>query len=310
MEAAAAIGAASRDSSVASHSTSASKARHPYLNAPPPDQHGRDRERPDRAARRCFDAEDRAAEAAGDVHERSPGDQHQPGQEDRTAGHRGKSISDDWGVLGCVRDGMGGGMPSFGDQKLAAAVAKPVQLSLPNDSLPTYPAIQGPGHIESGPALRAASALRRHVRIHSVTAPNDKLSYAAFALVTAVGIVGFVRRARAGTGWAVTLQPYDAIPFVLMLVWFYGVVLGFARHNQPGNIVRNFAGMTMYLVYYLLLANRIRPFDAVRCVLAAAAVNTIYMYGFFGWDKVFGPMLGRPDLFPLLRSPIRTTPKR
>ena len=32
-------------------------------------------------------------------------------------------------------------------------------------------------------------------------------------------------------------------------------------------------------------------------MLAAAAVNTIYMYGFFGWDKVIGPMLGRPTYF-------------
>jgi hypothetical protein len=183
------------------------------------------------------------------------------------------------------------------DQYLIAAAAKPVHSGLRMNRSRRIRPFKDPDTLNRLLLYALLLILVGTFGSTSVSAPNDKLSYAAFALLIGAGLVAFVRRVRDGSVDHIALQAYDAIPLALILVWFYGAILGFALHNQPGNVIRNFAGMTMYLIYYLLLANRIRPFDALRCVLAAAAVNTIYMYGFFGWDKVFGPMLGRPTYF-------------
>ncbi len=131
----------------------------------------------------------------------------------------------------------------------------------------------------------------------SIFRPNDKLSYAAFVMLAAVWALGIIRRRRTGTAEDVRLQPYDLIPFVLVLVWVYGVVLGFAYHNRTENVIRNFAGMALYSTYYIFLVNRIRKFDVLRCVLMAAGVNASYMYGFFGWDKVISPIVNHPTYF-------------
>jgi hypothetical protein len=126
----------------------------------------------------------------------------------------------------------------------------------------------------------------------SLTRPNDRLSYAAFLVLCG----GFV--VRMAKEWSVTrprlvLQAYDVVPLALLGVWLYGVLLGFSRGNSARNVIANFAGMTIYAIYYFFLFCRIRKFDLLRCVVAAAAVNVGYMFMFFIWDKVFGYFVAR-----------------
>jgi hypothetical protein len=119
----------------------------------------------------------------------------------------------------------------------------------------------------------------------SLTAPSNKLSYGLFVGLALVFFfrVGFHERLR--TLLKLEFQPYDAIPLLLLAVWAYGLARGVYFGNN--NVLRNFAGMTLYFIYYILLVEKINKFDLLRCVLYAAAVNACYMFGFFIWDKIF-----------------------
>jgi hypothetical protein len=119
----------------------------------------------------------------------------------------------------------------------------------------------------------------------SLTVPYTKISYLAFLLLCAVFVAGLVARGTVVTLKSVTWRPYDLVPLALLGVWAYGFILGLARHNRVENVIANFAGMTMYSVYYVLLFRRVNPFDLLRSVLAAAAVTTAGMFAFFFWDK-------------------------
>lgn len=49
----------------------------------------------------------------------------------------------------------------------------------------------------------------------------------------------------------------DFIPAYILLVWLYGVMIGLLRGNEFNNIIQNFAGMALYMFYYLFLNRNI-----------------------------------------------------
>ena len=119
----------------------------------------------------------------------------------------------------------------------------------------------------------------------SFVATNNTASYVAFLLLILLFLVRLLKENPVKTISNFKFQIHDAIPLCLLLIWFYGFMQGQYLHNE--NTTRNFAGMGIYLIYYVLLIGKVNKFLLLRYVLIAAAVNAIYMYGSFIWDKFF-----------------------
>jgi hypothetical protein len=77
----------------------------------------------------------------------------------------------------------------------------------------------------------------------------------------------------------------DLIPAILILVWLYGVVLGVLLGNNLTAITRNFAGMIMYLVYYMVLFSGIGKFGLIKTVNIAAWINVGIAF-LFSWTTL------------------------
>jgi hypothetical protein len=56
----------------------------------------------------------------------------------------------------------------------------------------------------------------------------------------------------------VCFSGWDLFPALYLLVWLYGVLLGFTLGNKTIYVVSNFAGMVGYFFYYLLLISKVR----------------------------------------------------
>ncbi len=131
----------------------------------------------------------------------------------------------------------------------------------------------------------------------SVTSPDNRLSYAGFVLLLVTASVGAARRRANLLQLLRPLLAYDLMPAALIAVWLYGIVLGFAARNPPLHVLHNFFGMTLYAVYYVLLCGRVRRFDLVRCVVVAAGMTAVLMFGFFLFDKAWGRLVSDPTYF-------------
>ena len=70
----------------------------------------------------------------------------------------------------------------------------------------------------------------------------------------------------------------DYIPLVMMLVWFYGLSLGFLKGNNPLFIISNFAGMSLYFLYYVFRMLMLGKKQLFQVVLGAALVNVGYAF--------------------------------
>ena len=78
----------------------------------------------------------------------------------------------------------------------------------------------------------------------------------------------------------IKLQFLDLIPGGFLLIWFYGMCLGLLNDNKIEFIVRNFAGMTLYLIYYVFLNNKTTKETIFRVVYSASIIviiNTIIL---------------------------------
>ncbi len=131
----------------------------------------------------------------------------------------------------------------------------------------------------------------------SVTSPDNRVSYAGFALLLVLASVRGVRRQANLLRLPRPLLAYDLMPVALIAVWLYGIVRGFAAHNPPLHVLHNFFGMTLYAVYYVLLGRGVRRSDLVRCVVLAAGVTAVLMFGFFLFDKAWGRVAANPTYF-------------
>ncbi len=131
----------------------------------------------------------------------------------------------------------------------------------------------------------------------SVTSPDNRVSYAGFALLLVLASVRGVRRQANLLRLPRPLLAYDLMPVALIAVWLYGIVRGFAAQNPPLHVLHNFFGMTLYAVYYVLLGRGVRRSDLVRCVVLAAGVTAVIMFGFFLFDKAWGRVAAHPTYF-------------
>ena len=49
----------------------------------------------------------------------------------------------------------------------------------------------------------------------------------------------------------VNIHRKNKIPLLIFFVWIYGVILGVIRGNQLSLLIQNFAGMVLYILFYL-----------------------------------------------------------
>lgn len=82
----------------------------------------------------------------------------------------------------------------------------------------------------------------------------------------------------------------DFIPVVMILVWFYGIFLGVIKNNPPVFILSNFAGMSLYFIYYAFRSFKLDALVLFKIVFFAGLVNVAYSFGalyVFGFEKMY-----------------------
>lgn len=68
----------------------------------------------------------------------------------------------------------------------------------------------------------------------------------------------------------------DIFPAILFCLWIYGFILGMAMGNPIDGIIRNFAGMILFLCYYIFIGLRIPRQGVAKMLLLSALTVSIY----------------------------------
>lgn len=79
------------------------------------------------------------------------------------------------------------------------------------------------------------------------------------------------------------------ISLLLFLIWVYGIALGYIRGNNPSMIIRNFAGMSLYILVFLLLNSQVSNLQFLRLLRAIsyyALFATIFTYSALTFFKL------------------------
>lgn len=72
---------------------------------------------------------------------------------------------------------------------------------------------------------------------------------------------------------------FDLVPAAFLVIWAYGAIVGVLLENKPIFIVSNFAGMVLYVVYFVLVLAKVKPEILVKTVFFAAIIHALYSYG-------------------------------
>ena len=67
----------------------------------------------------------------------------------------------------------------------------------------------------------------------------------------------------------------DFFPLTFILVWIYGFVLGFLNHNATFAVISNFAGMSLFIFYFVFLILDLKPRDLIKIIIFGCLVNSI-----------------------------------
>lgn len=95
----------------------------------------------------------------------------------------------------------------------------------------------------------------------------------------------------------------DAIAFAFLAVWLYGLVLGIAMGNDSRLVIRNFAGMAMYSVYFLFVLLRISASQIFSAVYWAGLFVTVLTLILAGAADLANADI-HSDWFALIAGPI------
>ena len=68
----------------------------------------------------------------------------------------------------------------------------------------------------------------------------------------------------------------DYLPGMMFLVWFYGVIIGLLNGVDTNVVFRNFAGMVLYLTYYILKHFKVKVDSLINILFIAAIINSLY----------------------------------
>lgn len=73
---------------------------------------------------------------------------------------------------------------------------------------------------------------------------------------------------------------FDLIPAFFIIAWIYGVYLGVFLGNNLNYVFTNFAGMSLYAIYFVIVSCKIDPKRLVSVIFWAGIINAIYSYAF------------------------------
>ncbi|CAM2823190.1 hypothetical protein [Vibrio neptunius] len=73
----------------------------------------------------------------------------------------------------------------------------------------------------------------------------------------------------------------DILPLFIILSWVYGLALGIFNGNEPVNVIRNFFGMSLYILYYVFVIFSIPKISLLKTLLYASLLNALYSLGYF-----------------------------
>ena len=77
----------------------------------------------------------------------------------------------------------------------------------------------------------------------------------------------------------------DLLPLLMIVTWVYGISLGLLMGNNLLFVFSNFAGMSLYFIYYVIVYFKLNTFALFKVVLAASIINMSYaFYSFFTSD--------------------------
>jgi hypothetical protein len=77
----------------------------------------------------------------------------------------------------------------------------------------------------------------------------------------------------------------DLLPLLMIVTWVYGISLGLLMGNNLLFVFSNFAGMSLYFIYYVIVYFKLNTFALFKVVLAASIINMGYsFYSFFTSD--------------------------
>ena len=69
----------------------------------------------------------------------------------------------------------------------------------------------------------------------------------------------------------------DFFPIFMILAWLYGVLVGISNGVNLKFVFSNFAGMSLYFIYYFIVVFKLNVFHLYKVIFAAAIVNIMYV---------------------------------
>lgn len=123
---------------------------------------------------------------------------------------------------------------------------------------------------------------------------TSEMSYLLFALLLLTILFIYRKNIK------ITFKSSSKLPFLIILIWFYGIIMGFINGNKVQFIFQNFAGMTLYLVFYLLYICKYEYKKLIHLIYQASKFS-VYFTLCMWILKFYGP-LSLIDKIPLLSN--------
>ena len=76
---------------------------------------------------------------------------------------------------------------------------------------------------------------------------------------------------------------FDLIPATFLISWAYGLAVACFLGNSPIFIVSNFAGMTLFIIYFFLILSDISSEKLIKILIWSAIIHAAYSYGYSYW---------------------------
>ena len=97
------------------------------------------------------------------------------------------------------------------------------------------------------------------------------LGYVLYGVLVATFLVNAITSTRPGFGFILL----DLVPASFVVCWFYGLVLALAYGNDRESVIRNFAGMTCYGLYFIFRSAAVSRPALTRLLLYVAFSNML-----------------------------------
>ncbi len=121
-------------------------------------------------------------------------------------------------------------------------------------------------------ASRAAIILTFAILVSNYSIIDTAPQYALFVVLGLVASGTVLLSGRLEMRWRGWV---DAIPMIYLVTWVYGVLLGVLLGNDRTSIIRNFAALTLYSVYFFWRYLNVRVWSIMRTIAAAGLINTV-----------------------------------